>query len=599
MTSEATADFLHGRLWHAVTVALLASLAVGCDDLGRFSGTSTAAEPGLGQGELRTAAIDAPDAIGDGLAASYLAGRIALDDGDLRLAADNFGNALERDPDNTELRRQVLTLRIGTGDFPAALELAQTLLERDPGFGESRLLLAFEAVQNDAFAEAEPMLEGIGERELASLPKPLLDAWLAFGSGDRERGLAMLADSDSSDGLERIERYHSALMLALDGRVAEGADWLRPLVDPDSGNPVRLVVALAALDAQSGDAAGAEQLVRRQLEVSPGDIVLETALGQLESGAAPQLPVDDASSGMADALLSLAGALDAQNASAQALILARLASYLEPANGEVALLIAQINLGQDNAAEAVQVLDALPAQSVYAWEGRLVGAEALAALGQEEDALTRLDAMADERPERIEALVARGDILRRLERYGESERAYDRALQRVPEIQVGHWPLLYARGITRERTDRWPEAEADLLTALELEPDQPLVLNYLGYSWVDQGLNLSEAEAMLKRAVELRPDDGYIVDSLGWAYFRLERYDEAVRYLERAVELRPDDPVINDHLGDAYWQVGRHREARFQWERALTFEPEEDEVAAIEEKLQRGLRASELDPGRG
>ena len=599
MTSKPAAGFLHGRLWRPPAVVLLASLAVGCDDLTAFSGTSTAAEVGLGQSELRTAAIDAPDAIGDGLAASYLAGRIALDDGDLRLAADNFGNALERDPDNTELRRQVLTLRIGVGDFPAALELAETLLERDPDFGESRLLLAFQAVKNGDFTEAELLLDGIGERELASLPKPILDAWVAFGSGDSERGRAMLADSNANDGLERIERYHSALMLALDGRVAEGADWLRPLVDPDNGNPVRLVIALAALDAQSGDAAGAEQLVRRQLEINPDDIVLETALQELESGNVPPLPVDDASSGMADALLSLAGALDAQNASAQALVLARLASYLEPANGEVALLIAQINLSQNNAAEAVHVIEALPAQSVHAWDGRLVGAQALATLDREDEALTRLDAMAAERPERIEALVAKGDIQRRLERYGDAERSYDRALQRVPEIQVGHWPLLYARGITRERTDRWPEAEADLLAALELEPDQPLVLNYLGYSWVDQGLNLSEAEAMLKRAVELRPDDGYIVDSLGWAYFRLERYDEAVRYLERAVELRPDDPVINDHLGDAYWQVGRHREARFQWERALTFEPEEDEVALIEEKLQRGLQASERDPDRG
>ena len=133
--------------------------------------------------------------------------------------------------------------------------------------------------------------------------------------------------------------------------------------------------------------------------------------------------------------------------------------------------------------------------------------------------------------------------------------------------------------------------------ALELEPDQPLVLNYLGYSWVDQGMNLAEAEAMLRRAVDLRPDDGYIVDSMGWAYYRLERFEEAVRYLERAVELRPDDPVINDHLGDAYWQVGRHREARFQWQRALTFEPEEDQVALIERKLERGLEPAE--PGRG
>ena len=171
-----------------------------------------------------------------------------------------------------------------------------------------------------------------------------------------------------------------------------------------------------------------------------------------------------------------------------------------------------------------------------------------------------------------------GDLLRGEDRFAEAEAAYTRALQRLPAIDRRHWRLLYARGIAYERTKRWPQAEADLLKALELEPEQPFVLNYLGYSWVDQGLNLDRAKAMLHRAVELRPEDGFIVDSLGWAYFRLGEHDKAVTYLERAVELEPGDPVINDHLGDGYWRVGRTREARFQWQRALTFEPEPELV---------------------
>ena len=198
--------------------------------------------------------------------------------------------------------------------------------------------------------------------------------------------------------------------------------------------------------------------------------------------------------------------------------------------------------------------------------------------------------MAEEAPERSDALIAMGDLLRGKDRFAEAESAYTRAIQRLPKIERSDWRLLYARGITYERTKRWPQAEADLLKALELEPDQPFVLNYLGYSWVDQGLNLDRAKAMLHRAVELRPDDGFIVDSLGWAYYRLGENDKAVTYLERAVELEPGDPVLNDHLGDVYWRVGRQREARFQWQRALTFKPEPDAVAAIQAKLANGLR---------
>ncbi len=579
----------------------MATLLTGALVAGCGNGPEPAAGFGDGGGasaSILTAAINGSEAESDSLAASYLAGRVALDDGDLRAAAENLGNALAFDPENVELRRQVFTLQLGIGDHASAMALAEDLVVSDPVFGEARLLLAARAVLADDLAEARRQLDEIGERELASIALPILDAWVTFGSGEPAAAIATLsAAADEESGLERIQRYHAASMKALDGQPAAALADLRALVPADEPNPARVVLALAAVEVMAGDPASAADLLERQLTVDPDDIVLETALAEVAQGQGPALPIQGPATGMADALLSLAGAFDVQGAQAQALVLARLAGFLAPGQGDIALLIAGINLRQDNAAEALLVLEDVTPDSVYAWEARLVASQALAAMDREAEAVAELEAMAAERPERIDALIAQGDTLRRQERYAEAERAYDRALQRVDEITVGHWPLLYARGITRERTDRWPEAEADLEAALELEPDQPLVLNYLGYSWVDQGMNLTEAEAMLRRAVELRPDDGYIVDSMGWAYYRLGRYEEAVRYLERAIELRPNDPVINDHLGDAYWQVGRHREARFQWQRALTFEPEADQVALIERKLEQGLEPDE--PGRG
>jgi Flp pilus assembly protein TadD len=149
--------------------------------------------------------------------------------------------------------------------------------------------------------------------------------------------------------------------------------------------------------------------------------------------------------------------------------------------------------------------------------------------------------------------------------------------------------IYYFRGICNERSKQWPNAEADFKKALQLSPDQPLVLNYLGYSWIDQGVNLDDGMRMIERAVEQRADDGYIVDSLGWAYYRLGNYDEAVKNLEHAVELKPEDPTINDHLGDAYWRAGRVLEARFQWSHARDLNPEPDDLAKIEDKLKSGL----------
>ena len=209
-----------------------------------------------------------------------------------------------------------------------------------------------------------------------------------------------------------------------------------------------------------------------------------------------------------------------------------------------------------------------------------------------DEAFALLEGVAAREPERIDAFVQLGDLLRHDERYDEAEAAYSRAIARLGKPKREHWTLLYARGIAYERTKRWPEAEADFLKALELEPEQPFVLNYLGYSWVDQGLHLDRAKNMLNRAVELRPDDGFIVDSLGWVHYRLGDYDAAVDSLERAVELEPADPVINDHLGDAYWRVGRQREARYQWQRVLTLEPDEEVTAEVEQKLRSGLPAA-------
>jgi Flp pilus assembly protein TadD len=156
-------------------------------------------------------------------------------------------------------------------------------------------------------------------------------------------------------------------------------------------------------------------------------------------------------------------------------------------------------------------------------------------------------------------------------------------------INEQSWVFYYFRGICFERSKQWPKSEADLKKALDLKPEQPHVLNYLGYSWIDQGINLDEGMKMIRRAVEQRPDDGYIVDSLGWAYYRIGNYEEATKHLERAIDLRPEDPTINDHLGDAYWKVGRKLEAKFQWAHARDLKPEPDELPKIEAKIKDGM----------
>ena len=243
----------------------------------------------------------------------------------------------------------------------------------------------------------------------------------------------------------------------------------------------------------------------------------------------------------------------------------------------------------DRPEEALNVFQSVDEASTSAWESKLRQAELLNSLGRKAAAEKTLLLMANQRSEDMSALTRLGDIFRGIKDFEKAANVYTEAIKRTVLVEKPSWSLLYSRGIAYERSKKWYLAEKDFLDALELSPNQPYLLNYLGYSWVDRGLNLDSAKRMIEKAVRLRPNDGYIVDSLGWVLYRLGDFESATVYLERAISLYPQDPTINDHLGDAYWRVGRTREAEFQWERALSFGPEPEQVSNIRKKLHQGL----------
>lgn len=566
--------------WRLGACLLLGLLAAGLAAPAADAGTQT---NGTGQLPIRS-----PGG-GDSGYGSFLAGLAAERGGDYAAAADFLIEALARDPEQPELLLQAFTLTAAEGRMSRALALAGRLREKGILDTGALLLLAGDALARAEPEQARALLAAQPETGLVSLTRPLLGAWLAAAEGEGEEALERLALLELEAGLGALAELHRMLLLDVLGRRADALAAAEALLRRGERPSLRIVWHVGNLLEREGQMERAEALYDEFEAANPDSLMLEGVRARLAAGITPAPLVPDARNGFAQALFDFASLMAQEQASIPALVHARLALHLVPDLLTARVLVGEILQYQQRHTAAIELYEAIPEDSPFAWNAGLRIAEELERLERHEEAAARLRSLAEQRPERHEPPYRLGNLLRSQERFAEAAEAYGEAIARIGETTRQHWVLYYFRGIAHERSDRWEEAEPDFLRALELEPDQPYVLNYLAYSWVEQERNLEEAEEMLLRAVAREPDDGHIVDSLGWVYYRLGRYEEAVEQLERAVELRPQDPVINDHLGDAYWRSGREREAVVQWRRALSLDPEEKEIPVIERKLREGM----------
>ena len=524
----------------------------------------------------------------------YLAARFADRQRDLSMAADFMLRALELDPDNLQILGRSFALVAGDGRMPEAFELARRLVAVRPEHGTARLMLAVEAVSRGGYEEADDLIAGMASDGLGRVIAAIAGSWIALGNGESDLALSRLDWLATLQGFEAVYRLQTALVQDVAGR-QEAALAAYDQALTAAGRPwLRLVVLAGNAFERAGQTEKAASIYGEIINRSPDTTFFETVLADLKAGRVPPPVVPDVNAGLAESLFNLASFLGQERSEEMALIYTQAALHLKPDLEAAMVLKGEIHQDQGRGTSAIQAYEGIPKGSPFYWSVQLRIADELGRQGQIDTAIDKLEALARIRSNRYEPLFQIGNMLRSEERFEEAVDAYDRAVKRIGEPQQRHWSILYFRGIALERTDNWRRAEADFLKALEFEPEQPYVMNYLAYSWVEKKTNLERAKVMLARAVELRPDDGYIVDSLGWVHYRVGEYEKAVKHLERAVELRPVDPVINDHLGDAYWRVGREAEARFQWRRALSFDPEDDQISTIESKLERGLSGEDL-----
>jgi len=518
---------------------------------------------------------------------SYLAARHAGIARDAAAAAIYYRAALRGDPRNPELLNRAFLAVLQNGEIDEAVRLAERLLQVDKTDRVARLVLGVRAIKQKQYVTARQQLAQSVRGPVTDLAAALLAAWTNVGPNESKAAIDTIEKLQGPESYNILKDLHAGLILDASAQRREALKRLERAykIDP---TVLRIAQAYGSQLSRLGNRDEALKVFKALDEALPRHPLVLEAIREIEAGRRIAPLVDSAQSGAAEALYTIGAALGRRGEDV-GIVYLQLALYLAPNHALALTSLADIYEGMRKPELAIKTYERVASASPLSQNARVQRALNLDQIDRTDEAIADLERIIEANASDREAAMALGNILRARKKFAECADVYSKAIDTISKTEKSSWVVYYFRGICYERSKQWPKAEVDMKTALELSPDQALVLNYLGYSWVDQGLHLEEGMRMIRRAVEQRADDGYIVDSLGWAYYRMGDYENAVKYLEQAVELKPEDPTINDHLGDAYWRVGRRLEATFQWAHARDLKPEPEDLVKILEKLKTGL----------
>jgi tetratricopeptide (TPR) repeat protein len=530
-----------------------------------------------------------PASAQEGFAGPYLAARTADTSGDYRAVVEYGTRALAHDPENLGLMEGLIMAEMGLGQIDAAVPVARRLAGLEAENQVAGLVLMADAMKREDWDAVDSLLDG--GASVGVFLDQMIRAWSAIGNGQVNRAIGLFDDLAADEGAGDAALFQKALALALVGDYEGAAQILggdETVLQLNRAGVVAYVQVLSQLERNPDAVALLDEAFP-----DTADEELLTLRAELAAGKPiPFSTISGAREGLSQLFYEVGQSILGETDPGLVLIYARIAQHLQPDHAGAALVAAQVFEEMDNDALAAEAYGQVPEADRGYPQAQLGRANALRRMGKVDETLATLEALAAKRPDLALVHAALGDTLRFEQRFAEATPHYDAAIALYEEDRPDQWSVYFARAITLEREGLWEKAEADFRHALALFPDQPSVLNYLGYSYVEQRRNLDEALDMIQRAVAARPYDGYIRDSLGWVYYRLGRYEEAVDEMERAVELLPLDPVLNDHLGDTFWAVGRTREAEFQWRRALSFVTDDTNLEELNpDRIRRKLEA--------
>jgi tetratricopeptide (TPR) repeat protein len=519
---------------------------------------------------------------------NYLAARHASVQRDATAASEYYRAALRADPRNNDLLDRAFISALADGDIDEAVKLADRIVAVDKNNRVARLVIGVRALKQKQYAAARGHIAQSVRGPITDLVAALLNGWASAGAGDVRGALANIDKLAGPEWYPIFKDLHAGMIADLGGTPKEAGVRLERSYKLDS-TALRVADAYARwLSRHKSPEAAVEVYETFDKALARHPLIIE-GLAETKAGKKRAPLADSPQMGAAEALYGVGASLSRRGGEDLALVYLQLALYLAPNHPMALLSLADLYEAVKKPQLAIAVYERVPAGSAIKRNAQIQMASNLDSVERTDESIAILKGLVADNGRDLEAIMALGNVQRDRKKFADCAETYSRGIDNLVEGDKKNWVFFYFRGICHERSKQWPKAEADLQKALAMQPDQPLVLNYLGYSWIDQGAKLDEGMKMIRRAVEQRPDDGYIVDSLGWAYYRVGNYEEATKHLERAIELKPEDPTINDHLGDAYWRVGRTLEAKFQWAHARDLKPDPEELPKIEAKLRDGL----------
>jgi tetratricopeptide (TPR) repeat protein len=519
-------------------------------------------------------------------AANYLAGRVATRLQDTAAASQFLANALQMEPDNSILIERLFLLQLAAGNISQAETSAAKVVGFNSQQRMARITLGLKEFRDQNYAAARSNFNEAAYTPDGELVAALLNAWTYAAEGSLDSAMKELAKNEGQDSFVSAKLINAALIADYMGSGVRAEAQYRKAIEL-AGPKLRVVQAYGNFLERNKRSAEAIKLYNSYLQSGQIDALIQSALKSAQAGTVPSAFVATPGEGVGEVLYALASTKSGDQDGNIGLLYCQLALAFTGDLPMTVSLLGDLQSILKSYQSAIDAYEQIPVSSPLRVYADLQISLNLFFSDKTDLATIRLNKLLQVDPKNLTAWTVLGDIHRIKRNNQKAIDAYTSGIDLFPP-NSGSWQLYFNRGETYDNAKDYAKAEIDFRKALSLAPNEPKILNYLGYSLIEHGKNLDEALAMVKKSVELRPD-GYNTDSLGWAYYTMGDFDLAADYLERAVDLKASDPIIAEHLGDAYWHVGRKNEAYFQWQHAKDNGAKNKDLMRVEVKLKNGL----------